>query len=48
VGLDRATPDQLLTGDVAPLVNGRPMPDGIIDARDVLAILYRVIGTFVW
>lgn len=48
VGLDTPTQDQLLTGDVAPLVNGTPSPDGTIDARDALAILYRIVGTFVW
>lgn len=46
--MERATPDMLLTGDVAPLVNGTPVPDGKIDAQDALAILLRVVGSITW
>ncbi len=38
------TPHQLKHADVAPLVNGVPKPDGIIDIRDVLLTLRRVVG----
>lgn len=46
--MERATTDMLLTGDVAPLVNGTPVPDGKIDAQDALAILLRVVGSITW
>lgn len=39
-----ATIGQLLHGDVAPLVNGKPAPDGIIDSGDVLVILRKLLG----
>jgi DNA-binding beta-propeller fold protein YncE len=31
-------------GDVAPLVNGLPIPDGRIDIEDVVVIMMRVVG----
>jgi hypothetical protein len=34
--------------DVAPLVNGKPHPDGIIDIRDVVVILRKAVGLVVW
>jgi hypothetical protein len=37
-------PDDLLHGDVAPLVNGVPQPDGVINLGDTIVILRRVVG----
>jgi cytochrome c peroxidase len=45
VALATPTPDdELLHGDVAPLVNGVPAPDGRIDVSDALVILKKVVG----
>jgi cytochrome c peroxidase len=44
VGLVTATADDLLHGDVAPLVNGVPAPDNRIDASDALVILKKAVG----
>jgi len=44
IEVDAPTIDQLLRGDVAPLVNGEARPDGVINAHDVIAILRRVVG----
>ena len=38
------TPTELLHGDVAPLVNGVPQPDGEINLGDTIVILRRVVG----
>lgn len=35
---------QTLHGDVAPLVNGVPQPDGVINLGDTIVILRRVVG----
>jgi hypothetical protein len=35
-------------GDVAPLVGGKPQPDGKIDIGDVLVILRKVVGLVSW
>lgn len=43
VGLAIPTPDELLHGDVAPLLNGVPNPDDKIDVADALLILRRVV-----
>ncbi|MBI5656321.1 MAG: SMP-30/gluconolactonase/LRE family protein [Geobacter sp.] len=42
--IEHATSDQLLRGDVAPLVTALPRPDGKIGVNDVRAILRRVLG----
>jgi hypothetical protein len=42
------TSEQLRTGDVAPLVDGAPSPDGKIDVGDVLVILGKIAGTESW
>lgn len=34
----------LFSGDVTPLVNGLPDPDGVIDISDALVILRKVVG----
>ena len=43
-GMITPTVSQLAHGDVAPLVNGVPAPDGKIDATDVLIIERKVSG----
>jgi hypothetical protein len=48
VGNMSATPDHLLHGDVAPLGNGRPAPDGKIDIGDVVVIMRKVLGLVAW
>jgi cytochrome c peroxidase len=44
VGLISPSPTDLLHGDVAPLVNGVPAPNGRIDLSDALVILRKVVG----
>jgi cytochrome c peroxidase len=44
VGLVQPSPEQMLHGDVAPLVNGVPAPDNRIDIADALVILRKVVG----
>jgi hypothetical protein len=42
------TPQQSAACDVAPLVNGKPHPDGKIDIGDVVVILRKVVGLSDW
>ena len=44
LGMETASAQALTHGDVAPLVNGVPQPDGKIDAGDVLLILRKIVG----
>lgn len=44
VGIEKPTADELLRGDVAPLVNWVSRPDGKIDIDDVMLILMKVVG----
>jgi pseudomonalisin len=44
LGTAAASPDELARGDVGPLSNGVPAPDGKIDIRDVLIIERKVIN----
>jgi hypothetical protein len=44
VGLVSPTSDDLMRGDVAPLVNGAPAPDDKIDLADAIVILKKVAG----
>jgi pseudomonalisin len=44
LGLVTPTVSQLAHGDVAPLVNGLPAPDGSFDGGDVLLIKRKVLG----
>lgn len=46
--LRKPTADEILRGDVAPLVDHRPRPDGVIDISDVVIILQRVVGMAQW
>ena len=42
--LPQPTGQLLFSGDVAPLVNGVPDPNGIIDLSDALIILRKIVG----
>lgn len=42
------TEAQLRRGDVAPIVSGMPIPNGAIDAADVLVILRKIVGLQNW
>jgi hypothetical protein len=44
VGLVDASTEDLFHGDVSPLVDGVPAPDGAITADDALVILRKVVG----
>lgn len=44
VGLSAPTAEEMLHGDVAPLVNGKPSPDGRIDLFDALLTLKKAVG----
>jgi len=44
VDLDQPTLLDMLHGDVAPLVGGKPAPDNRIDISDALLILRKVVG----
>ncbi len=48
LGLVTPSADQILNADVAPLINGKPAPDGMIDGGDALVILERVVGSVSW
>jgi len=48
VGLIKPTAHDLAHGDVAPLVNGKPKPDGMIDIGDALVILRKSVGLISW
>ena len=48
VGLFQSTVDERIRGDVAPLVTGKPSPDGVIDSGDVLIILKRLLALTTW
>jgi len=48
VGLKSATADNIAKGDVAPLVNGKPVPDGVIDIGDAVVILQKVVDPKKW
>ena len=47
-GLDVPTGQDSAHGDVAPLVNGRPQPDGKVDMGDVVVILRKAAGLPSW
>jgi len=44
VGLETATPEFLIHGDLAPIVDGVSVPDGKIDIADALLILQKVVS----
>lgn len=43
-----ANANDLQHGDVAPLVNGVPKPDGKVSLGDVVVLLRRVLGLVIW
>ena len=47
-GLIAPTPSDILHGDVAPLVAGKPNPDGKIDVGDVVVLLRKALGLVTW
>ncbi len=47
-GIDPETAGNLASGDVAPLVNGAPAPDGTINIGDVVVILRKAIDPLSW
>jgi len=47
-GVIQPTASDLQHGDVAPLVGGKPAPDGKIDIGDVVVILRRSVGLITW
>jgi cytochrome c peroxidase len=44
LGLIQPTGEEMMHGDVAPLVNGAPAPDGKMDIADALVILRKAVG----
>lgn len=48
IGLDPVTATDLSKGDVAPLVNGLPAPDGSITVGDAVVILQKALGVVNW
>src|SRR6185369_822609 len=44
LALDAPTPETMLRGDVAPVVNGVPRPDGVINGADIVFILEKSVG----
>jgi len=46
-GILNPAPDELLRGDVAPIINGQSMPNGIIDTGDAIVILSLIMGKIV-
>ncbi|HTG01795.1 MAG TPA: hypothetical protein VK654_14535, partial [Nitrospirota bacterium] len=46
--IDAPSANDLAHGDVAPLVNGVPHPDGKINLADVVAILRKAAGLINW
>jgi hypothetical protein len=44
VGTSTASREDMLHGDVSPLVDGVPAPDGVIDVNDALLILKKVVN----
>jgi hypothetical protein len=44
LGLDVASFDQKLRGDVAPLLNGISKPDGLLNVFDIIFLLEKIVG----
>lgn len=47
-GTAPATASDLAHGDVAPLVNGKPAPDGVITKADAQVLLQKAVGLISW
>lgn len=43
-GLERLSVDELIRGDIGPLVNGVPVGDGRIEIEDIVLILRKTVG----
>jgi hypothetical protein len=43
-GIYTATAEERGRADVAPMLNGKPAPDGVIDIGDALVILKKGLG----
>jgi hypothetical protein len=41
---EEASAEVMAHGDLAPLADGVPKPDGVIDVGDVLVLLRRIVG----
>jgi len=48
IGLKTATTVQMSAGDVAPLANGKPVPNGILDLSDAVVMLKKAVGLLTW
>jgi len=48
VGLISPTANDLANGDVAPLVNGKPSPNGTVNVGDAIVILQKSLGIVSW
>jgi hypothetical protein len=44
ISTNAPTPEQMLRGDVAPVVNGVSKPDGVLDVFDVIFVLEKIVG----
>jgi FtsP/CotA-like multicopper oxidase with cupredoxin domain len=47
-GVVSPSASEMQHGDVAPLVGGKPQPDGVIDIGDVVVILRKAVGLVTW
>jgi M6 family metalloprotease-like protein len=48
VGLISPTADDYLRADVAPLLDGKPHPDGVLDISDALVVLEKAVKLISW
>lgn len=48
VGLQTPTAEDYASADVAPLKDGKPDPDGLIDIADVVVTLQKLVGLLAW
>ena len=48
IGFKKPSATDIDFGDVAPIVDGRSVPDGVIDIADAVAILQKTVGLLSW
>jgi hypothetical protein len=48
LGLATPSASEKVNADVAPLVSGKPAPNGSVDGADALVILEKIVGTVAW
>ena len=48
LGLDSPTAADYANADVAPIKDGKPAPDGVIDIADVVVTLEKLVGVLNW